>query len=441
MLEQLQTGFGKIVKILKGEGKITESNVRETMRQIRRVLLESDVNYLVVKDFIQHVQEKAIGATVTKSLSPGQVVIKIINDELTNLLGKEKYQLNFKSLPPTVIMLVGLQGSGKTTFAAKLANYLKKQNHSPLLVPVDVYRPAAVTQLEVLGKQIDIPVFSECKEVTKRAAESISYARKNHNDVVIIDTAGRLHIDGKMMEELINLKKEIRPQNTFFVADGMTGQDAVNTANIFNEKIDFDGIVLTKMDSDTRGGAALSIVKVTGKPIAYIGTGEKISDIEYFYPDRMANRILGMGDVITLVEKVQVAIDKEEAEKIEKKLLKKQFTFDDFLVQLKQMKKLGPLDNLLDLIPGASSLKMKNISLSERELIKAEAIIQSMTREERNNPSLLNGSRRLRIAKGSGTHPSDVNRLLNQYWQVVKLTKRMGKMKMPKDITSFPIKM
>jgi signal recognition particle subunit SRP54 len=308
-------------------------------------------------------------------------------------------------------------------------------------VPVDVYRPAAVTQLEVLGKQIDIPVFSECKEVTKGAAESISYARKNHNDVVIIDTAGRLHIDGKMMEELINLKKEIRPQNTFFVADGMTGQDAVNTANIFNEKIDFDGIVLTKMDSDTRGGAALSIVKVTGKPIAYIGTGEKISDIEYFYPDRMANRILGMGDVITLVEKVQAAIDEEEAEKIEKKLLKKQFTFDDFLVQLKQMKKLGPLDNLLDLIPGASSLKMKNISLSERELIKAEAIIQSMTREERNNPSLLNGSRRLRIAKGSGTHPSDVNRLLNQYWQVVKLTKRMGKMKMPKDIASFPIKM
>lgn len=441
MLEQLQTGFSKIVRTLKGEGKITESNIHETMRQIRRVLLESDVNYLVVKEFIQQVEKKAIGTTVIKSLSPGQIVIKIINDELTNLLGKEKYQLNFKSLPPAVIMLVGLQGSGKTTFAAKLANYLKKQNHSPLLVPADVYRPAAATQLEVLGKQINIPVFSEGKKVIKRAAESISYARKNHNDVVIIDTAGRLHIDDKMMEELINLKKEIRPQNTFFVADGMTGQDAVNTATIFNEKIDFDGIVLTKMDSDTRGGAALSIVKVTGKPIAYIGTGEKVSDIEYFYPDRIANRILGMGDVVTLVEKVQAAVDKEEAEKIEKKLLKKQFTFDDFLVQLKQMKKLGPLDNLLDLIPGASRLKMKNISLNERELVKAEAIIQSMTKEERNNPSLLNGSRRLRIARGSGTHPSDVNRLLNQYWQVVKLTKKIGKMKMPKDINNFPIKM
>ncbi len=439
MLEQVQKGFASIVRTLKGEGKITENNIRDAMRQIRRVLLEADVNYKVVKDFIQSTQEKAIGAAVTKSLSPGQVIVKIINDELTDLLGKKNCQLKSASVPPTVILLVGLQGCGKTTFAAKLAKHLLKQNHTPVLVPVDVYRPAAVTQLEILGKQIDVPVFLEKTKVLKRVKESINFARQDHRDTVIIDTAGRLHIDEQMMKELIDIKKSVKPQNILFVADGMTGQDAVNAATTFNEKLDFDGIVLTKMDSDARGGAALSIVKVTGKPIIFIGTGEKIEDIDIFHPDRIANRILGMGDVVTLVEKVQASVDAEQAAHLESKLRKQKFTLEDYLSQLKQVKKMGSLESMLELIPGFAKFKMKNVSVNGNELIKSESIIQSMTKEERMNPSILNGSRRRRIAIGSGTRTSDVNRLLNQYWQVVKLTKQMGKMRIPKNLSALRI--
>ncbi|MBL7136529.1 MAG: signal recognition particle protein [Candidatus Marinimicrobia bacterium] len=437
MLEQVQKGFVSIVRTLKGEGKITESNIRDAMRRIRRVLLEADVNYKVVKDFIQCTQEKAIGATVTKSLSPGQVIVKIINDELTDLLGKKNYQLKTAPVPPTVILLVGLQGCGKTTFAAKLANHLLKKNHTPVLVSVDVYRPAAVTQLEILGKQIDVPVFSDKSKVLKRVKESINFARQNHRDTVIIDTAGRLHIDEQMMKELLDIKKSVKPQNILFVADGMTGQDAVNAATTFNEKLDFDGIVLTKMDSDARGGAALSIVKVTGKPIIFVGTGEKIENVEVFHPDRIANRILGMGDVVTLVEKVQASVDAEEAVRLESKLRKKKFTLEDYLSQIKHVKKMGPLEDVLELIPGFAKLKMKNITVDDRELIRSESIIQSMTKEERINPLILNGSRRRRIAKGSGTRTSDVNRLLNQYWQVVKLTRQMGKMRISKNLSAL----
>lgn len=437
MLEQLQESLGKIVKTLRSEGKITENNIRDTLRSVRRSLLEADVNYKVVKEFIDNIQEKAIGVTVTKSLTPGQQVVKIFNDELTRLLGAKQYHLKTASMPPTVILLAGLQGCGKTTFAAKLALMLKNQNHKPLLVSVDVYRPAAMQQLEILGKQIGVPVFSEKSKVIKRATEAVDFARKQHLDTVIVDTAGRLHIDKEMMKELEALKKNLKPQNILFVADGMTGQDAVNTATAFNEQLGFDGIILTKMDSDTRGGAALSIVNVTGKPIMYIGTGEKPENIEVFHPDRIANRILGMGDVVSLVEKVQAAMDVEQAEKLEKKLLKQQFTLEDYLDQLKQIKKMGPIGDILDMIPGFSKLKSKNIKVDDRELIRAEVIIQSMTRQERQKPNLINGSRRKRIARGSGTQPSDVNRLLNQYWQLVKMSKQMSKMKLPPNLSAF----
>lgn len=440
MLEQLQNSLGKIVKTLRSEGKITESNIRDTLRDVRRSLLEADVNYKIVKEFIESVQAKAIGVTVTRSLTPGQQVIKIFHDELTRLLGARQYHLKTAAVPPTVILLAGLQGCGKTTFAAKLALLFKKQNHKPLLVSVDVYRPAAVQQLEILGKQIGVPVFSGKSKVVKRAMEAIDYARKNHLDTVIIDTAGRLHIDKEMMKELEALKKSVKPQNILFVADGLTGQDAVNTAAVFDEQLGFDGIVLTKMDSDTRGGAALSIVSVTGKPIMYIGTGEKPENIEVFHPDRIANRILGMGDVVSLVEKMQASVDAEQAEKLEKKLLKQQFTLEDYLEQLRQIKKMGPLGDFLEMIPGFSKLKSKNIKVDDRELLRAEVIIQSMTRQERQKPAIINGSRRKRIARGSGTSPNDVNRLLNQYWQLVKMSKQMGKMKIPGNLSAFGIR-
>ncbi|MCD6441389.1 MAG: signal recognition particle protein [Candidatus Marinimicrobia bacterium] len=437
MLEQLQESLGKIVRNLRSEGKITESNISETLRSVRRSLLEADVNYKVVKEFINNVREKAIGVTVTRSLNPGQQVIKIFHDELTKLLGAKQYHLKTASMPPTVILLAGLQGCGKTTFAAKLAYLLKKQNHKPLLVPVDIYRPAAVQQLQVLGEQIDVPVFSEKSKVVKRAVEAVNYARKQHLDTIIIDTAGRLHVDDQMMKELEALKKALKPQNILFVADGMTGQDAVNTASAFDERLGFDAIILTKMDSDTRGGAALSIVNITGKPIMYIGTGEKTENIEPFYPDRIANRILGMGDVVSLVEKVQAAVDADQAALLEKKLRKQQFTLEDYLAQLKQIKKMGPIENVLEMIPGFSRMKMKNIKVDDKEFTRAEVIIQSMTREERRNPSLINGSRRKRIAKGSGTQSSDVNRLLNQYWQLVKMSKQMRKLKLPGNLSAF----
>ncbi|MGC9363408.1 MAG: signal recognition particle protein [Fidelibacterota bacterium] len=439
MLDQLQNSLGKIVKALRSEGKITESNIRDTLREVRRALLEADVNYKVVKEFIDNVQEKAVGVTVTRSLTPGQQVVKIFHDELSRILGAQQYRLKTAAVPPTVILLAGLQGCGKTTFAAKLALMLKRQNHKPLLVSVDVYRPAAVKQLQVLGEQIDVPVFSEKSKVVKRAVEAINYARKQHLDTVIVDTAGRLHIDKEMMKELEALKKNLKPHNILFVADGLTGQDAVNTASAFNDQLGFDGIILTKMDSDTRGGAALSIVSVTGKPIMYIGTGEKPENIEAFHPDRIANRILGMGDVVSLVEKVQASVDAEQAATLEKKLLKQQFTLEDYLDQLHQIKKMGPLGDILEMIPGLSKLKSKNIKVDDKELLRAEVIIQSMTRQERQKPAIINGSRRKRIARGSGTSANDVNRLLNQYWQLVKMSKQMGKMKIPGNLSAFGI--
>ncbi|MFH1212958.1 MAG: signal recognition particle protein [Candidatus Neomarinimicrobiota bacterium] len=437
MFEQLQNGLSTVLKSLRGEGRITESNIADAMRQIRRVLLTADVNYKVVRDFIQAVQEKAIGVTVAKSLTPGQLVVKIIHDEMTHLLGDRSRSLKEASIPPTIIMLVGLQGSGKTTCAAKLAYHLARTKHSPVLVPVDVYRPAAEEQLEILARQIQIPCYRSSSNVVDRIKEAVTFARQQHRDTLIIDTAGRLHIDEEMMAELQAIREVIKPQNILLVVDGMTGQDAVNTAASFNEQISPDGIILTKMDSDTRGGAALTIVKTTGKPIMYMGTGEKTSDFEIFHPERVAGRILGMGDLVSLVEKVQTAIDVESVSRLEKNFRKERFTLEDFLAQLKQMKKLGPLENIMEHIPGMARMRAGNQQINEKEFHKAEAIIQSMTKVERLKPDLINGSRRRRIAAGSGTQPQDVNRLLNQYWQIIKLMKQMGHMKMPKNLSAF----
>ncbi|MCD6101109.1 MAG: signal recognition particle protein [Candidatus Marinimicrobia bacterium] len=437
MLEQLQKGFIDIVRFVKGEGKLTESNVKEAVKRIRRILLEADVNYRVVKEFIGRTTEKALGEEVLRSLSPGEVFTKIVYDELVELLGRENKDLKTASIPPTVTMLVGLQGSGKTTFAAKLAKYFMDRSKKPVLVSTDVYRPAAQEQLMKLGKQIGVPVFTGGEDIYARAKDAIDFCRKHHRDVLIVDTAGRLHIDEDMMSELEELKKELKPHNILYVADGMTGQDAVNTAGAFNERLEIDGIVLTKMDSDARGGAALSIKYITGKSIVFIGTGEKIGDLEKFYPDRMAKRILGMGDVAGLVEKVQSVMDEEYSKRMQKKIQKGKITLDDYLEQLERLKKMGPIESIFEMIPGFSKFKMRNVSVDERELVKAKAIIQSMTKEERANPSVINGSRRKRIAKGSGTTPADVNRVLNRYWQLVKLTKSLKKLKFPSDFSDL----
>ncbi|MCX4303942.1 MAG: signal recognition particle protein [Clostridia bacterium] len=423
--EGLSSRLQDITRKLKGKARITESDLKEVLREVKLALLEADVNYKIVKDFIKVIEEKALGQDVLKSLTPGQQVVKIVKDELTLLLGGEEARINFTPNPPTVIMLVGLQGSGKTTTSGKLANIIRKQGKKPLLVACDVYRPAAIKQLQVVGKQLDIPVFvnENTKDVKVIAKQAMSYAISKMNDVIIIDTAGRLQIDEALMQELKDLKKDVKPHEILLVVDSMTGQDAVNVATTFNEELGIDGIILTKLDGDTRGGAALSTKKVTGRPIKFIATGEKLSDIEVFHPERMASRILGMGDVLSIIEKAEETFDLEEAEKLEKKIKKQSFDLDDYLTQLRQMKKMGSFSSLLKMIPGFSA--MKDVKVDDKEFVRIEAIICSMTKEERRNPKVLNGSRRLRIAKGSGTTVEQINKFMKSFEMTQKLMKQM----------------
>ena len=399
--EGLSSKLQDITRKFKGKARVTESDLKEMLREVKLALLEADVNYKIVKDFVASVGEKALGQDVLKSLTPGQQVIKIVKDELVDLLGGTDSKIGFSSNPPTVIMLVGLQGSGKTTTAGKLANLIRKQGKKPLLVACDVYRPAAIKQLQVIGASLNIPVFSNenSKDVVHIAKQAVNEAISKLNDVIIIDTAGRLHIDEDLMQELKNLKTGIKPHEILLVVDSMTGQDAVNVATSFNESLGIDGIILTKLDGDTRGGAALSVKKVTGRPIKYAATGEKLSDIEVFHPERMAGRILGMGDVLSIIEKAEESFDIEEAEKLEKQLRKKEFDLDDYLAQLRQVKKMGSFSSILKMMPGMANIK--DLKVDDKEFVKIEAIICSMTKEERKKPQILNGSRRIRIAKGS----------------------------------------
>lgn len=428
MLEELTQKLERVFKNLRGYGKLSEKNIADAMKEIRRALLEADVNYKVVKSFVSTIEERSIGQEVVRSITPGQMVVKIVHDELIRLLGETNVDLKTAGMPPTIIMLAGLQGSGKTTFAGKLANYLRKKGRHPMMVAADVYRPAAIEQLHIIGKELNIPVYSaENQQPGQICMQAIGEARQKTCDVLILDTAGRLHIDDEMMQELERIKKQVQPHEILFIADGMTGQDAVNTANEFLKRLDFDGIVLTKLDGDTRGGAALSMRAVTQKPIKFVGIGEKMDAVEPFYPDRMASRILGKGDIVSFVEKAQEMVDAEQAEKLEKKILKNAFTLEDFYSQLQQVKKMGPLDQLLGMIPGIGS-QIKNVQMDERALVRIEAIINSMTIQERRNPKILNGSRRKRIALGSGTKVQDVNRLLNQFGQMKQMMKRMKKM-------------
>ena len=423
--EGLSSRLQDITRKLRGKARITESDLKEVLREVKLALLEADVNYKIVKDFIKVIEEKALGQDVLKSLTPGQQVIKIVKDELVKLLGGEESRINFTPNPPTIIMLVGLQGSGKTTTAGKLANIIRKQGKKPLLVACDVYRPAAIKQLQVVGKQLDIPVFANESEknVSVIARQAISQAISKLNDVVIIDTAGRLQIDEALMQELKDLKKNVKPHEVLLVVDSMTGQDAVNIAQTFNDELGIDGLVLTKLDGDTRGGAALSVKKVTGRPIKFIATGEKLSDIEVFHPERMASRILGMGDILSIIEKAEETFDMEEAAKLEKKMRKQGFDLDDYLVQLRQMKKMGSFSSILKLIPGMNQLK--DVKIDDKEFVKIEAIICSMTQEERRNPKILNGSRRLRIAKGSGTTVEQINKFMKSFEMTQKMMKEM----------------
>ncbi|AAM24684.1 signal recognition particle protein Srp54 [Caldanaerobacter subterraneus subsp. yonseiensis KB-1] len=426
--ESLSERLQGVFKKLRGKGKLTEKDIKEAMREVKVALLEADVNFKVVKDFINSVTEKALGQEVMESLTPAQQVIKIVHEELIKLMGSVESRLNLGSKVPAVIMMVGLQGSGKTTACGKLANLLKKQGKNPLLVACDTVRPAAIKQLQVLGANINVPVFTMGDKVDTAdiAKASIDYAKSHNVDVVIIDTAGRLHIDDELMEELVRIKEAVHPDEILLVADAMTGQDAVNVASSFNERLDITGVILTKLDGDTRGGAALSIKAVTQKPIKYVGIGEKLGDIEPFYPDRMASRILGMGDVLTLIEKAQAAIDEKKALEMGQKILSKQFTLEDFLEQLRSLKNMGPLDQLLAMIPGVNKSVLKNVEVSEKDLKRIEAIILSMTKEERQNPSIINGSRKRRIARGSGTTIQEVNNLLKQFEETKKMMKRFA---------------
>ena len=427
MFEDLSLKLDTALKKVRGQGKLTEKNISDTLREIRRVLLDADVNYKVAKEFIEKVKVKSLGTEVLTSISPGQLITKIFFDELTDLLGGELNEIKLNASGITVILVVGLQGSGKTTFSAKLARRLKELKRKVLLVAADVYRPAAIEQLKLLGKQIDTPVFSLTEpDAIKVVKNALEFAKENHSDTVIIDTAGRLHIDEDMMKEVSNIKELVKPTETLFVVDSMTGQDAVNSAKAFNEQVDFDGIVLTKLDGDSRGGAALSIRSVVGKPIKFSSSGEKLDALEVFHPDRLASRILGKGDVISLVEKAQTSFDEAEAEKLEEKLKKNKFDFDDFLKQIKAIKKMGSLSSLLGMIPGVGS-QLKNAQIDDNALVKVEAIINSMTYIERRTPKILNGNRRKRIARGSGTSIQDVNRLIKQFNQMKKMMSQFAK--------------
>jgi len=434
MFESLSDRLQNVMHKIKGYGKITEDNISEMMREIRLSLLEADVNYKVVKEFTNNVKEKALGEEVNKSLTPGEVFVKIVKDEITELLGGENSPLNVNG-NPAILMLVGLQGSGKTTTIGKLANYLRKNNKKkPLLVACDVYRPAAIDQLKQIGKELSIEVYSEGKgnpvEISKNA---IIYAKENGFDYVLIDTAGRLQIDDNLMEELDNIQSEVNPNETLLVIDAMMGQDAINVITGFNDRIKLSGVILTKLDGDTRGGVALSVKHLTNLPIKFVGVSEKMDGLTPFYPDRMASRILGMGDILSIVEKVQSEIDEKEAEMTVKKMSKGDFDLEDFLSQLKQIKKLGPLENLLKLLPGAKKMGLNNVNIDPKIMKRTEAIILSMTMEERRNPSILKASRKKRIADGSGVSVTDVNKLLSQFEDMKKMMKMMtsGKFKMP----------
>ena len=424
MFENLSERLEKSFKLLKGQGKITEINVAETLKDVRRALLDADVNYKIAKQFTEDVKQKALGQSVLTAVKPGEMMTKIVHDELTALMGGQKTDINLKG-NPTVILMAGLQGSGKTTMSGKLANMLKsKQGRHPLLVACDVYRPAAINQLQVLGEQIGVPVFADLSDSNpvNIAEKAIRQAKLNGQDVVIVDTAGRLAVDEAMMTEITNIKNAINPHEILFVVDSMTGQDAVNTAKEFNDRLNFDGVVLTKLDGDTRGGAALSIRSVVDKPIKFVGTGEKLEAIDVFYPERMADRILGMGDIVSLVERAQEQYDEEEARKLQKKISKNQFNFEDFLAQIQQIKKMGNLKDLASMIPGMGKA-LKNIDIDDDAFKGVEAIIRSMTPEERANPIILNGSRRKRIALGSGTTVQDVNKLIKQFDETKKMMK------------------
>lgn len=425
LTEKLQDTFKK----LRGKGKLSEKDVQEAMREVRLALLEADVNYKVVKDFVTTITERATGTEVMESLTPAQQVIKIVNEEMTRLMGGSQSKIVLASKPPTVIMLVGLQGTGKTTSAGKLANYFKKQGRRPLLAACDIYRPAAIKQLEVLGGKLEVPVVSLGDKVSPvRIAEAaIGQAQKNGNDLVILDTAGRLHIDEELMQELTDIKTAVKPHEVLLIVDAMTGQDAVTVADHFHQALGLDGIIMTKLDGDTRGGAALSVKAVTGRPIKFAGMGEKLDALEPFHPDRMASRILGMGDVLTLIERAQAGVDQEKAKEMERKLRQNEFTLEDFLDQLNQMKSLGPLEDLLGMLPGMGQAKqLKNMQVDEKELKRVEAVIQAMTKEERRKPEIINGSRKKRIAQGSGTRVQDVNKVLKQFAEARKMMKQLG---------------
>jgi signal recognition particle subunit SRP54 len=429
--DKLQVAFDG----LRGQGKLTEKDVERAAREIRLALLEADVNFKVVKEFVEKVKTRALGSEVLQSLTPAQQFIKIVNEELTSLMGSASTKLTFSPRPPTVIMMVGLQGSGKTTACGKLANFLLAQGKSPALVAGDVYRPAAIDQLKTLGAQLSVPVYDEGDKAdpVDIAKHGVAWAQEKGRDILIIDTAGRLHIDEKLMEELVRIRNTVKPHNILLVLDAMTGQDAVNVALQFQERVQFDGVILTKMDGDARGGAALSVRAVTGKPIKFASSGEKLDNFEYFHPDRVASRILGMGDVLSLIEKAQQTIDEKKARELEQRLRKATFTFDDFLDQIQQVRKMGSISSVLSMIPGIPSNKLKGLQVDDKAFDKIQAVIFSMTPEERSRPDLINGSRRRRIAAGSGTDIHTINQLLTQFKQVQKMMKQLGSGRVPKN--------